>query len=460
MMKPTIKKTLGWLVVAAALTIGMSACSSDADSIAEPTIQEPAPTSLHITVGAGIANDNATTRAEVVNGTNSDNKPTHTLKFTTGDRLYFWRYIDGNNLTGILTMDGSPSADGLSATFSGDVKLYNGYGEEITNYDYSSINNPLSGSTAYLIPSGAASGCFNEANHLGAIFNESYSIAADVNTLMKTALYVKGDYNSTQQRFNLTKQFPILNCVLGGLTPNTAYSVELRWASEQTNYEYNIFVSKIIYPSTTVTTDGVGNVHFAISGNNPNLTDNCYWGVQLIRGTRTKDYVIGQKTFEPKIYNLTRGIRAYTPSAFSNNQAGTEQYIYNTIGLSEAIWNMQTDYGLTKFKITFTGKDGMGIGGMPFSQFYLKDTNDRTYIINNDEMANPLGFDSATQFYVATGPTMGYAGAEGPNTDNTYMAAAVITCNIGTKTYVGTIPDYISTGGVVSNFGIIELREQ
>ena len=81
---------MGWLVMAAALTIGMSACSSDADSIAEPTIQEPAPTSLHITVGAGIADDNATTRADVVNGTNSENKPTHKLVFTTGDRLYFW----------------------------------------------------------------------------------------------------------------------------------------------------------------------------------------------------------------------------------------------------------------------------------------------------------------------------------------------------------------------------------
>lgn len=442
-----MKKTLGWLVVAAALTMGMSACSSDADSIVEPTIQEPAPTSLHITVGAGIANDNATTRADVVDGTNSETgKATHTLVFTTGDRLYFWRYVSGNYLTGILTMDGEPSSDGLSATFSGDVKLYNGYNEEITGYDYSSIDNPLSGSWAYLMLSGAPDGLYDE-DHCGFDFNESYSIAPDVNTLMKTALFVRGDYDGTQ--FNLTNKAPILNCALGGLTPNTAYTVKLRMASEQDDYENNIFVSEIIYPSTTVTTDGVGNVHFAISGKDY-LDDNFYWVLQLIRGIRTKDYVIGQKTFEPKIYNLTRGIRAYTPSAFSNNQAGTEQYIYNTIGLSEAIWNMQTDYGLTKFKITFTGKDGMGIGGMPFSQFYFKDTNGRTYIINNDDMANPLGFDSATQFYVATVPTAEIANA----------TAAVITCNIGSTTYVGTITDYISTGGVVSDFGIIELREQ
>lgn len=352
----SMKKTLCWLVVAAALTIGMAACSSDADSIAEPTIQKPAPTSLHITVGAGIANDNATTRAEVVNGTNSDNKPTHTLVFTTGDRLYFWRYIDGNNLTGILTMEGSPSSDGLSATFSGDVKLYNGDEEEITGYDYSNISNPLSGSEVYLIPSGAASGCFNEANHLGAIFNQSYSIAADVNTLMKTALYVKGDYNSTQQRFNLTKQFPILNCALGGLTPNTAYTVKLRWAREQTIYEDNFF--EIIYAST-VTTDAGGNALFAISGNNDELTENRYWVVQLSDGEQTKDYVIGQKQFESKVYNLTRDVvptasfglkfSAFTDGYGGMNEVSNVQAPSVTISGSKGSWTVTPTAPATSF---------------------------------------------------------------------------------------------------------------
>lgn len=429
----SMKKTLGWLVVAAALTMGMSACSSDADSIVEPTIQEPAPTSLHITVGAGIANDNATTRADVVNGTNSETgKATHTLVFTTGDRLYFSRYVSGAGyLSGILTMDGSPSADGLSATFSGDVKMYDNYNKEITGYDYSNISNPLSGSEVYIIPSGATAGCFNEANHLGAIFNESYSIAADVNTLMKTALYVKGDYNSTQQRFNLTKQFPILNCALGGLTPNTAYTVKLRWAREQTNFE-------IIYAST-VTTDAGGNALFAISGNNDELTENRYWVVQLSDGEQTKDYVIGQKTFEPKIYNLTRD--GYSVSAFSYNQAGTEQYIYNTFCLTEATWSTHTDYGLAKFKIMLTNKNGMGLGYMKFSHFTINDGNGHTYNIRTG-----TDFDNTTQFYVVTEPTS--------------TTTATFTYNSGTTTYIGTIPNFVSTGGVVSNFGIIELREQ
>lgn len=444
MMKQTIKKTLGWLVVAAALTIGMTACSSDSDSIVEPTIQEPAPTSLHITVGAGIANDNATTRADVVNGTNSETgKPTHTLVFTTGDRLYFWRYISGAGiLTGILTMDGSPSADGLSATFSGDVKLYNGDEEEITGYDYSNISNPLSGSTAYLIPSGATAGCFNEANHVGAIFNESYSIAADVNTLMKTALYVKGDYNSTQQRFNLTKQFPILNCALGGLTPNTAYTVKLRWTeSKLEEYEPNDGIYEIPYAST-VTTDAGGNARFAISGKNDYLDDNYYWVLRLSNGSQTKDYVIGQKTFGPKIYNLTRD--GYSVSAFSYNQAGTEQYIYNTFCLTEATWSTHTDFGLAKFKIMLTNKNGMGLGYMKFSHFTINDGNGHTYNIRTG--TDDPDFDNTTQFYVATVPTS--------------TTTATFTYNSGTKTYVGTIPNFVSTGGVVSDFGIIELREQ
>lgn len=308
MMKQSMKRTLGWLVVAAALTIGMAACSSDADSIAEPTIQEPAPTSLHITVGAGIADDNATTRAEVVNGTNSDNKPTHTLVFTTGDRLFFRKMLEnGIFLTGWLTMDGSPSSDGLSATFSGTVKPYNLGGEEIS-YNLSGID-PLAGSNAYLMPSGAAEGCFSIPNNgvYGLYFNESYSIAKDVNTLMKTALYVEGSYDDTQQRFNLTKQYPILNCALGGLTPNTAYTVKLRLAGSKLVYELNDGIYEIPYAST-VTTDAGGNARFAISGNNDELTENRYWIVQLSDGEQTKDYVIGQKQFESKVYNLTQDV--------------------------------------------------------------------------------------------------------------------------------------------------------
>ena len=361
-----MKKTLGWLVVAAALTMGMSACSSDADSIAEPTLQEPAPTSLHITVGAGIANDNATTRADVVDGTNSDNKPTHTLVFTTGDRLFFRKMLEnGKFLTGWLTMDGPPSPDGLSATFSGTVKPYNLGGEEIS-YNLSGID-PLAGSHAYLMPSGAVEGCFSIPQNgvYGLFFNESYSIAADVNTLMKTALYVKGDYNDSDQRFNLTKQFPILNCALGGLTPNTAYTVKLRWTnSNPEEYESNDVFYEIPYAST-VTTDAGGNALFAISGNNDKLTDNQYWVVRLSSSGHTKDYIIGQKTFGPKVYNLTRDVvptasfglkfSAFTEGYGGTNEVSNVQAQSVTISGSGGIWTVTPTAPATYFSQSTIG---------------------------------------------------------------------------------------------------------
>ena len=437
-MKQTMKKTLGWLVVAAALTIGMAACSSDGDSIVEPTIQEPAPTSLHITVGAGIADDNATTRTDVVDGKNTNGKATHTLKFTTGDRLYFSKLLEnGKFLAGWLTMDGSPSSDGLSATFSGTVKPYNLGGEEIS-YNLSGID-PLAGSNATLLPKDAPAGFFDDSWHFELFLNDSYSIASDVNTLMKTALYVKGDYDGTQQRFNLTNKTPILNCALGGLKPNTVYTVNLMCAESQGDYEENKIYTEITY-ATTVTAVGVGNVHFAISGTVTALVDNFYWVVQLSGAGHTKDYVIGQKTFEPKIYNLTRDV---TPFDYTI-QAGTEQYLINTLGINEATWDVQNDYGLAKFKIMLTNKNGMGLGNMKFSHFTINDGNGHTYNIRTG--TDDPDFDNTTQFYVVTEPTS--------------TTTATFTYNSGTTTYIGTFPNFVSTGGVVINFGIIELREQ
>lgn len=65
----TMKKTLGWLVMAAALTITTTACSSD-DNIAEnPTPTTPdAPKTYTMTVTASKSSDDATTRALTLDG--------------------------------------------------------------------------------------------------------------------------------------------------------------------------------------------------------------------------------------------------------------------------------------------------------------------------------------------------------------------------------------------------------
>ncbi|MCR5326384.1 MAG: hypothetical protein K6E37_06515 [Bacteroidales bacterium] len=293
----TKRTTMGWLVLAAALIIGMTACSKEENLTEEPTTAA----GVQVTVSAGM-DDGAMTRADVTEAV-VEGKTQRTLKFTAGDRLYIWRYKDGH-LNGILTMDGEPTADGLGARFSGTLKAYDGENNEITDYDYTSLgSDPLTGSKAILIPSGAAAECFDEANHRG-LFKEQYSMAADVNTLMKTALYVAGDYNGSG--YTLTKRYPILNCNLGGLTAGTTYSVTLGFTPDQSRYENSgIDIFSLVY-TPTIIADGDGNVRFAISGGNDLLGYNFYWVLRLHAGMFNYDYIIGQKQFEVKVYNVTR----------------------------------------------------------------------------------------------------------------------------------------------------------
>ena len=307
--------TMGWLVLAAVMMIGMTACSTEENMTEEPTTAA----GVHVTVSAGIDNG-ATTRADVIEAV-VEGKTQRTLKFTTGDRLYIWRYINGDWLIGILTMDDEPTADGLGATFSGTLKAYDAYGKEITDYDYTSLgSDPLTGSTAILIPSGAAAGCFDEANHIGALFVEQYSIVADVNTLMKTALYVAGNYNGSG--YTLTKQKPILNCNLGGLAAGATYSVTLRGDDSGET------ILQIDY-TPTVTADGDGNVRFAISGGYEHFDDNYNWWLRLDGGICTYDYIIGQKQFEAKVYNVTRATPNATSIVAEGQVIGDDGKIYD-----------------------------------------------------------------------------------------------------------------------------------
>ena len=135
----TIQKTMGWLVMAAALTIGTTACSSD-DMLAEnnePTVMPQAQQKVHITVGAGVGTS-GTTRSSV--DYNSETKE-RTLKFTDGDKLYVRAIIeqahsdvlwggsdyDSKIMAGFLTIDPATiSADGKSAQFTGDLDIYVG----------------------------------------------------------------------------------------------------------------------------------------------------------------------------------------------------------------------------------------------------------------------------------------------------------------------------------------------
>jgi len=108
MNKQTLK--LGWLVIAAALTMTMAACSND-DITDEPltTIAPQAVSTVHITVGAGISDGEGTTRA-AVSETVVEGKTERTLTFTNGDKLFVYAEIAANTkyvLAGTVSIDKS-----------------------------------------------------------------------------------------------------------------------------------------------------------------------------------------------------------------------------------------------------------------------------------------------------------------------------------------------------------------
>lgn len=235
--------------MAAAFITTFTACSSDdnneafGDSPVEPV------RTVSVTVGAGITDD-ATTRSEIIEGTNSDNKTTRTLKFTTGDKLFvramYGDENDGyytNMLRGFLTMDeNSLSVDRKSASFSGTLVQYTRNGNSTDNYTYT----PAGSITVHFNsdPIGEANKAFATLVHNDAILGTDYTdkgwdidykidkLTPDVNTLMTKYLTVTSSsdgvgYNSNTKSFTLNDapNPSILNCTISGLTGGTTYTV-------------------------------------------------------------------------------------------------------------------------------------------------------------------------------------------------------------------------------------------
>ena len=301
---------LSALTIAVALMMNLTACTND-DNIAATTEQPETvsqQTTVHITVGAGIGDGDATTRAAV-----TQDGTTRTLTFTTGDRLYVVEGIYSVTpyvyLAGYLDMVGSPSADGKSASFSGNLSVYLGDGTPST-YDFGDAD-PLTVDVpaAYLVPADAPAGFVVDNNFVGPI-NDAKMIAADVNTLMASALYVSGEYNSSTKSFSLGGEKPILNCTIGNLKNNTEYTVKLKYALNQSDYESNNNVSETTYDAMTVTSDDDGFARFAISGLGDFFSEtyNLYYVLQFVPtgSGATKTYVLGQKDLGVKVYNVTK----------------------------------------------------------------------------------------------------------------------------------------------------------
>ena len=444
MNKQTLKQ--GWLIVVAALTMGMASCSNDDNIIDEPTTTTApqAVSTVHVTVGAGFDDADGTTRAGVTE-TEVDGRKQHTLYFTTGDKLFVYAEIAANTtyvLAGTLSIDESSiSADGKSAKFTGDLSVYyNASVVTASSWSFTDASNPLaecSNGKAYLIPKGAPSGLYEIENYLGYVHCYEKSIAADVNTLMKTALQVTGPLNTTTQSFTLGKVDPILNCNLGGLEPGVNYEVNLSFGGDEITY------------STKYIADADGKVSFAVS-NEGGSKD---WTVNLTGVAYRYSYSLGPKDLSAKVYNVTKA----TATSFEylgfeaskiNNQAGSLDYILKTFELNESTWSRQNRCGLLKFKYTLCSSPGQGITLAPIRTVTINDGDGHTYTVTDtrdDGYGGTLGFDTNFRFYVAM--------------HTFYKKPLRITYDPHNNEYVYTctVADVTLAGGNVLDLGTIEL---
>ena len=280
---------LGWLVMAAALSF--TACSSEDNLTQEPTTQQPTETAtnIHVSVGAGI--DNAATRSTV--DYNSSTK-TRTLKFTVGDKLYIYREIPGDGmlrLAGELTMkDGTLADDGLSATFEGDLRIFNQFGQEAT-YDFGN-GDPLTGSTAYLLHKDLAAGLYTIQSNGSVMLNMGKMAADDVETLMTTALVVTGQYNGSAYQLSTTDTpAPILNCTIAGLTASQTYGFKLCKDGNTAAYvEHD--------------TDASGTATFAFASLESGTG---HWTLDVKQsGAVVSSIDLGKRELTSKVYNISR----------------------------------------------------------------------------------------------------------------------------------------------------------
>ena len=136
-MKRMTKKTTGWLVMAAALAIGMTACSS-ADSIAEEPVQQPenpAKKTYTMTVTASKGgDDSALARAMAEAGLTGGDATTHALSLSSdgktldatwaaGERVTVYNETKHVDLEGTLTAQTSGASTTLTGTLSGTIDV-------------------------------------------------------------------------------------------------------------------------------------------------------------------------------------------------------------------------------------------------------------------------------------------------------------------------------------------------
>ncbi len=262
----------GWLVVAAALVTGMSSCSGE-DSVTERPVASVEPvatsgTTVHISVGACV---DSPTRSAVDETTSETGKTLRTLRFTAdpADRLFITAELPSKKyLAGWLEIDESSlSADGKSATFSGDLAVYDNDGTP-TNYTFTNPD-PLaecSEQSAHLVAGGFEG--------YDVILNYSYDVSYErcltsgedrLSRLMTSGLDVVSKTYTTEGGFTGFEGQAIINCTISGLQEGAAYTV---WLIDTDNEEmYNDDVINTRFdPTVQPSDDGTATFAFPLKG--------------------------------------------------------------------------------------------------------------------------------------------------------------------------------------------------
>jgi hypothetical protein len=268
----------GWLVVAAALVTGMSSCSGE-DSVTERPVASVEPvatsgTTVHISVGACV---DSPTRSAVDETTSETGKTLRTLRFTAdpADRLFITAELPSQKyLAGWLEIDESSlSADGKSATFSGDLAVYDNDGTP-TNYTFTNPD-PLaecSEQSAHLVAGGFEG--------YDVILNYSYDVSYErcltsgedrLSRLMTSGLDVISKTYTTEGGFTDFQGDAIINCTISGLQEGIEYTVRLINTEDEQIYEEsynndNLSESIRFVPTFQPSDDGTATFAFPLKG--------------------------------------------------------------------------------------------------------------------------------------------------------------------------------------------------
>lgn len=302
-----LKTILSVLTVVAVILTTAAACSTDDIAVNTPVqpVQPLTPSGISITVGAGFNDDQASNRSAVVTeGTKL------ALHFTEGDRLYIRGVLpEDYYVVGTLSIDvSSISDDGKSARFSGDIQVYNSANEDVTaSYTFIHPSDPLSdctgGVTANLYHKNMVSGLYTVQADKSLLYNESVAYAPDVETLMSTALEVKGDYTSATKTFALGSTNAIVCCTLSGLTASTAHKVRMDVGStDGTPYAF------------TTDADGIGTIAFVTTKTGLNSR---FVVVFKNDNTPVGTINLSSTNFTTKVYRVTRSLSGFVVTDLS-----------------------------------------------------------------------------------------------------------------------------------------------